>query len=96
MSEDIVQVSQREFVGGKADETLAVQIDAQWPEAGDARVQPQIKLVAADQHGVGHVALHHGARRVVQLAEFLKLGKATQNSKLKVVLEQSFESVYPE
>lgn len=71
MSEDIVEIGQREFVGGKADEALAVQVDAQRPKTGDARVQPQVKLVAADQHWVGHVALHHGARRVVQLAEFL-------------------------
>jgi hypothetical protein len=61
VSEDVVQVGQREFVSGKADKALAIQINAQRPKAGDARVQPQIEFVAADQHWVGHVPLHHGA-----------------------------------
>lgn len=65
----IVVIERRQVISlcGKTSESLLVDVDGQWLEAGTHRVQAKVELVATNEQWPGNVLLYHCLAMVLQV-----------------------------
>jgi len=72
MGKGVVEVVQRVLVRAEPGQSLPVHVYGERMERRHQHVQPQVVLVAADQHRVLHVPLHYDVRVVFEFVDLLQ------------------------